>query len=168
MKKITKVFISVMLLFFVAGCSSSEEPAKESTKVYSNNGMSITLPDKFYEKDMISFTNYYESDDTFVTALKESFKDLESIGLNSKSSLEDYAKIILKGNKLDSKLYTSEDNKYMYFTYENEISEKEFYYMGVVYKTDDAFWLINFACEKDNKSKYSDTFVKWADTVKFE
>lgn len=176
MKKVLSLFACMMLLFGVQGCSlfsdddSSDTPkaSEKKDKVYSDNGMKITIPSDFYKKDIASLTNYYESEEAIVTALKQGFKELDGTDLSSKSSLEDYAKAVLSTNKLDSKLYTSDNNKYIYFTYEKEVSGKDFYYMGVVYKTEDAFWLLNFACNKKDKSDYSDTFIKWANTVEFE
>ena len=56
-------------------------------------------------------------------------------------------------------------DKFAYFVYEKEVSGKEFYCTAVVYKADDAFWLVNFACEDKNKEEYSEKFIDWASTV---
>jgi hypothetical protein len=166
MKKILSLITSLCIFLSLFGCSEVGE--LDDTKVYSDNGMSITLPNSFYKKELASVTNYYESEDAIVTALKESLTDLETIDITSDSSLEDYTKKVLENNNLDSEIYTGVNENYMYFTYEKETSGKDFYYMGVTYKSDDAFWLLNFACVDSNKSKYSDTFLTWANTVEFD
>ena len=44
---------------------------------------------------------------------------------------------------------------------------KDYYYLTCVLKSEDAFWLVNFASETSNKNKYQPLFKKWAKTIKF-
>lgn len=164
MKKLKLFSILLVATLLLSGCGSNKET--DNTKQYSDNGFSITLPSDFYKKDLASVTVYYESKYAIVTALKESFDTLEAADLNSKSTLEDYAKAVVANNKQDDvKLEMSEDGKFIYFIYEKEVSGKDFYYTAAVYKSEDAFWLVNFACEDKNKETYSEKFIDWAKTV---
>ena len=127
--------------------------------------MSITMPDGFYEKSLASVTVYFESQETIVTALKEDFTTLEAINLGKNSTLKDYGQAVLANNQKSEEL--KEKDGLTYFTYTTSVSGKNFFYTAVVYKADDSFWLLNFACEDSNKNKYEDTFLKWAKTVSF-
>lgn len=54
------------------------------------------------------------------------------------------------------------------FTYEREVSGNDYAYLATVFKSSDAFWLIQFACFKDDYNDKEDDFVKWAKSVAFE
>ena len=97
MKKFKYLIVVLVAILLAGGCSFNEE--ESNNKQYSDNGFSITLPSDFYKKDLASVTVYYESEYAIVTALKESFTTLETVGLNSNSSIEDYAKAVIKNNK---------------------------------------------------------------------
>ena len=162
MKKYIKILSIVLLVLVICGCSL----LKESEKTYTANGISITMKKGFYEKDYVSLTTYFESEDAIFTALKESFTDLEEAGLSANSTLNEYIQAVKEGNQLDTEII--EDDGLLYMTYEKEISNKDFFYLATVYKTDDAFWLINFACESKNKNTLKPQFLKWAKTGEFK
>lgn len=161
MKKYLKYFSLLLVGVLLTGCAFLEDE-----KTYEVNGIKITMANDMVEKDLVSQTAYLEGDEVIFTALKESFTDLSQVGITEESTLKDYANLILTGNKLDSKVI-EDANNVTYFTYEKEISGKDFYYLASVYKANDAFWLVNFACEKKNVNEYKDKFLKWASTVEF-
>lgn len=161
MKKLITILLCICTIFLVGGCNSEESKMQK----YSDSGFTITLPKGFYKKELASVTVYYESEYAILTALKESYTNLEPLGINNDSSLEDYAKAVLSNNQQDSELKKSDDGNFVYFTYEKEVSDKDFYYMAAIFKAEDAFWLVNFACEEDNKDTYSKEFIKWAESI---
>lgn len=143
--------------------------SKESTKVYKVNGFQIELPNNFIEKEQVSFTTYLESPRAMATALKEDFTTLESVGITKDSSLDEYIQAVISANGFkDTDIKDISGTDYKYFTYESSASNKDFYYMAVILKSDDAFWLINFACETKNKEEFQDRFIKWAKTIKVD
>lgn len=158
MKKILYSFILVGMLFLISGCE-----AKEQT--YESNGFKITMQEGFTEKSLASATVYLESIDSIVTALKEEYTLLKAVGLDKDSTVEEYLTLVNANNLSDYEIKTDGDLKY--FTYESTVSGKTFYYLATAYKSDDAFWLINFAAEKTNKEKFEPLFLKWAKTVEF-
>ena len=111
--------------------------------------MSITLTDEFTEKDLVSATVYFESMDAIVTGLKE-----------------DYAKAVTTNNQKDSKIKT--EDGLTYFTYTSDVNGKTYFYIATMYKSNDAFWLFNFACDSSNQEKFESTFKTWAKSVSFE
>ena len=143
MKKYAQLVCLSLILFLVAGCSLSSL-FKESTKKYTVNGISVTMNDSFYEKDLVSQTAYLESQEAIFTALKEEFTELEAAGINKDATLKDYAEAVKNANSFTGDII--EKDGLVYFTYEKDVSGKSFFYLATVYKTDDAFWLINFAC----------------------
>ena len=162
MKKNIKLFGLLLTVLLIAGCSLLKEP----TKTYTVNGISVTMKDDFKEKDLVSVTTYLESTDAIFTALKEEFVNLESVGINRNSTLRDYAEAVAYNNNLSSSNIIEQDGL-VYFTYTREVSGKNFYYLATVYKSDDAFWLVNFACESKNKDSFEPKFIEWAKTVEF-
>ncbi len=139
---------------------------KETTKTYSSNGFTIDLPKDFYEKSLASVTTYFESPTAIVTALKEEFSSLEVVNIGANSTVDEYAKAVARNNNITIDLKEISNTDYKYFTYEKSNAGKTFYYMGVVLKGDDSFWLVNFACEKSKKNEYHDKFITWAKTIK--
>lgn len=164
MKKFYKLFalmITISLILAFAGCSI--KPAKKEFKV---EEMSITLTDKFFEKEIMSQTGYFEAPTEIVCVTKESFSLLESVFGSSDMSIEEYANIILTGNKIDDEL-KEEDGLYS-FTYERTVENKDFYYQSYVFKSDNAFWLVQFSCFAKDMKNHTDNFVEYAKSIKFE
>ena len=83
-------------------------------------------------------------------------------------SLEDYTDLVLRNNVLTAEFEERENEDYIYFSYEKSMSGKTFYYLATTHKAEDAFWLIQFACDKDDKDEFKDKFLDWADTITFE
>jgi len=160
MKKSLYFLITLLFCITLTGCLG------EKTKTYTSHGVSIDLPTSFYEKDLASVTAYLESNKAIISFIKEDFSTLEVVEITKDSTLDTYAKAVLENNKLTSEMKTQKD--YQYFTYEKSASGKDFFYTSAVFKTDDAFWLVNFACEVKDKDTYKTEFLKWADTIKFE
>ena len=159
-----KIFVSLLALimcFTLGGCAFG---TKEKT--YISHGLSVTMNDDFKEKSIVSQTVYLESTEAVFSALKEDFSALEAINLGKNASIKEYAEAVVANNNGDYEI--KEEDGLTYFEYEKTVSGKDFYYLACVYKSDDAFWLINFASETSNKEKYQPLFKRWAKTVKFE
>lgn len=162
MKKNIKLLVLVLLVVVIAGCSL----LKDKTKTYTQNGISVTMNDGFTLKELDNVTVYLEGEDAIFTALKENFTTLEPLGITSESNLQNYAKAVIEANSLTSSI--KEKDGVTYFTYTKEVNNNNFYYLATVYKSKDAFWLINFACEAKNKDTFEPRFIEWAKTVTFE
>ncbi len=163
MKKILAVTLAILsILIGLTGCGMEE-------KTYSKSGMSITLPGYFYEKELMTYTYYLESIDSIVLVIKETFDYLENNSeFNSNSSLTEYANAVITNNKLDSEVERRQDGKYEFFNFEKTVDGKDFFYLATVYKSQDSFWLIQFACLTKDKDTFMPQFLEWADTVTFE
>lgn len=156
------LYLLLLIVVAVTGCALLEP----EEKTFTDKGMSITLTDDFTEKDLVSTTVYFESMDAVVTGLKEEFSTLEEAGLTKDSTVEDYAKVVAYNNKKEDEIKT--EDGLTYFTYTSDVNGKTYFYIASMYKSNDAFWLFNFACDSSDQEQFENTFKTWAKSVKFE
>ncbi len=157
--KLTAVCVVIVLTMCTLASCGSE--AKEKT--FENAGLSITLTDAFYEKELVSQTCYYESSSSAFVALKEDFSLFEDAGISTDMTLEEYAQLAIENNQLSSEVVKEGD--LVTFSYERSSSGKDFTYFAVVKKGSDAFWLCQFFCEKKDAEKFKPQFIQWANTI---
>ena len=159
-KRFRTVFLWIAALAFCTSC------AAQKAKVFSKAGMSITLTEAFTESKYYNLTAYYESEDNTVSVIKEEFSVLENAGISTSLSLAEYAKTFLTDNQIEAEVKT--EDGLTYFTFEKTIEDVAYTYYAVAFKSSDSYWLFQFTCEKEAYSKYSNDFVKWAQSVQFE
>ena len=70
------------------------------------------------------------------------------------SGFEEYGLNILAAFDANPKMAETEDGTYHYFV--------------TIHKSDDSFWLVQFATLTKKIDKYAESFIKWADSVSFE
>lgn len=171
MKKTIKIFagivVGVIAAIFVIAIINDLFNNNIEEKTYSSNGFTITMDGSFYEKDLATSTFYYESFEAGVMGTKEYFKDLKDLGITENSSLKDYGDIISFVNEEEYD-YIDLNDKIKYFTYEDSINDKDYFYVSAITKGSDAFWLITLFCEEKNKDQYLPKFEKWLNTVEVE
>jgi len=146
---IALLLCAVMLL--ACGCSAK-------AKTFTASGMTIELTEDFTEKDMLGFTAVYQSDDVLVFALKEEFEIL-----GDEMNLDEYAQLVLDANKLDEDI--KHEGEHTYFSFEKTVSGKDMTYTAVVFKGEDAYWMIQFACLTSDYAKLEDTIFGYASSV---
>lgn len=160
-KRITRVGLFMLAaILIIATFTACFFGAKDKT--FEVGDLKITLTDQFVEKEIVGQTAMFQSTNVLVTVLMEE-KSLIGNGV----SLERYAELVCNVNGLkDSEIELNGDRAE--FTYEKTVSGKDYKYFAKCYKTDEAYWLVQFACFEDSADKYVDNIEKWADTVKFE
>lgn len=163
-------FAAVIVSVF-AGCGTKDASLYDSIlsgygakdKVFSVQGMNITLTDSFAEQEYITQTAAYVSQDEMVAVTKESFSDIGSSTYSNKS----YMQLVARNNNLNS--VTIEENEtYAYFTYKKTVSGKVFYYFATGRKGPTAYWLIQFGCLEGEADKHQANFEKYAASVTFD
>ena len=157
MKKLTVLFMVFVLGVSFVACAGAKD------KVFTRAGLWIILTDEFVEKEYISQTVCYESPKVAVYALKEEFTMLPGL---SGWTLKQYAEQTLDVNGLDSGYFFSEKD-YIYFEYEKQVHGNEYTYYATCHKSEDAFWLIQFACFTKNYEDMKKDIVKYADSIDF-
>lgn len=158
MKKSISVLMSLLLLFCLASCG---EPAEE---VFSKDGLTITLTDSFRETNYENYTACYESSNTAVFALKESFDLLEGL---EDYTLDQYAELVKNANssKMPSEITETEGLTAFEYSFYNTDQDATFKYFTVVYKGVDAFWTVQFCCDKEDYEILKSEFIKYAKSV---
>lgn len=164
MKRFFKTILAVLTVCAVLlslGCAAK-------AKTFSKNGFTITLTDDFEETNYGGYTAAFASEEMFLVALKEDFSYFEGeYGANS--SLEDYAKLLISSNDIDATL--EKDADLLYYTYDiydigtQEISHT---FLAAVYKTEDAFWLVQFAVDAKDFDAQKETVITYAKSVSFD
>lgn len=152
------ILLIILTISFITGCSNEKE--------YNKNGISITMTKGLFYKHHPNATIYYENDEIFFIGLEEKFEDLMELDLNNETTIKEYAQEIFI-NREESFDLIKDENLY-YYTYEYEINNTTFYYVSTIHKSNKGFWICNFACDKKDKEKYHDLFIKWAKTIKFD
>ena len=153
-KLIAMVLLVCSIMLLACGCDLF---TKEKT--FSKSGMSITLTEDFVEKSRVSYTSTYDSEDIAVFTLKEEKELLGSLSLD----LDGYTKKVIEvnGYSVDPK----NKDGLTYFEYKNSSNGKDFHYYAFTYEADDAFWLVQFACEEDQHEKLEEKIFKYAKSV---
>ncbi len=135
-------------------------------KDFSSNGMNITLTDEFVKTDIENYTVAYDSKNVAVFALKEAFALADGL---QDYTLEQYGNLVLQNNNLSaSKLQNLEGLTEFEYEFTNPDTKDTYKYFSFVYKTDDAFWLVQFATLTENVDEYSSKIIEWAKTISFE
>ncbi len=135
-------------------------------KVFSENGMSITLTNEFRQVQMQNYTNCYDSAKVAVFALKEEFALADGF---ENYTLEQYGNLVLQNNNLTSLELKSVDGL-TGFEYEstNPDTKDTYMYFSFIYKSKDAFWLVQFATLTENADEYNSKITEWAKNISFE
>lgn len=150
---------------FIAGTNMFSEESGEP-KTFTSNGMNITLTSDFKETNVEGYTVCYDSEYVGVIALKEEFGLVEGF---SDYTIEEYGNLVIENNKFDSSIKLQNKDGLTYFSYEfyNAETKTTYYYFSVLYKSSDAFWMIQFTTPVENIDIYSEAFIEWAKSVNF-
>lgn len=163
------------MVLMLTGCSTvlgaigevAEEMGGSKTQSFTKAGMTIDLNENFKEESIVNFTGYYVSTDIIVVTLKENYSLFEGTQYGPNTSLKEYAELVIHANGFENKEVIEEDGL-TGFRYEKEINGKDLSYFAYVYKCDDAFWLVQFAVEKEYAEEKKDEIVDFAKSVRFE
>lgn len=132
-------------------------------KTFSSDGMTITLTDEFREASIENYTVAYDSKNVAVFALKEEFSLADGF---DEYSLEQYANFVTQANNLGSaEIKTVEGLTHFEFSFTNPETNDVYRYFSYVYKSNDAFWLIQFATLNDYADEYAQQITEWAKSV---
>lgn len=167
--KIVIFIIMFVVVGIVIGCVCLLFDSDE--KVFSKDGMSITLTEDFVENEYYGFNAYYDTEEAQVYVMKESFSLLKENDQPTNISAKEYAEIMMKTQNIDSDVLEKDGLTYFYYEkdvlgYAEEYVKNSYY--AVAFKTNDAFWLFQFACEKSLYNKYEEKFVEWAKSIEFD
>lgn len=141
---------------------------KPQTKVFTSEGMSITLTSAFRESevsDHSAYTAIYESRDVAVFALQKKFADYPEL---EDCTLAEYAQLLVEDYEfLGAKVKTGDGLTWFYFT-STDSGNTTFCYYSYVYRAGDAFWWITFTVKSEEVAESMEQqIITWAKSVKF-
>ena len=167
-RKLLLLLLAAVLL--CSGCiptAQTEEPLPPQPVTFTKDELSVTLTDAFTEKSYVTYTAVYDSADIALFALKEEFRLFDSSVLSAESSPADYAALLWKSNGFTDELPLAEGDELTWFDYSRTVNGNDYTYRVYVYRSDEAFWMVQFAAFADQFDTLSPTIHGYAATVSF-
>ena len=154
------LLILLCLIPTLAACSDGTVRTVEEMK--------ITLPDTFIEVPTTRRGSSFESENMGIKIVRESKSVVEEVAGQSDVSLETYAELVLKHNKLDLPLERVENClTYSYTAFDEEVGQNFTYYV-TVHKSNDAYWLVQFITRETLFDDYTDDIATYLDSITFD
>ena len=159
-----KKFLSLLILLTITISFSACSANTPKEKTFSSSGMEITLTSEFTQKSMANYTVCYESPNSAVLVLKESFSLMDG---SEDMTLAEYGEMVRNSNSSHSPSSLSTANGITYFEYSylNQSENITYRYYTTVHKGSDAFWLIQFVCPDSQYTTQKTNFVTFAKSI---
>ncbi|MBQ3101143.1 MAG: hypothetical protein IJC50_09145 [Clostridia bacterium] len=162
-KSIIVMCAAIVIGVIVGWVSALNLFSSESDKVFSADNMCVTLTDAFEYAEYDGYTAAFESQKVALFALKEEFAWVEGF---SDYTLDEYAELVFAANGENYEL--KKENGLSWFEYTETVSSGNVYdYYAFLYKSHDAFWMLNFAVSVEDSDKYEAKILEWAKSVEF-
>lgn len=168
-KKGTLVLIVAAIVGAIVGFGLSNtlfDDVETTPKQFTVDNMQITLTNEFTTESYQGYNGVFASKEVAVFVLKEDFSLLENF---EDYTLQQYGKLVIDNNGLTGSVELNEIEGICYFDYEYNNTEENttYYYMSTLFKSDDAFWIIQFAVPAEDAENYLPQLIEWAKTVTF-
>ena len=161
MKRISVALLTLTLACSLLLCGCSLLSEKEKT--FTSGELTIQLTNRFFESEYEGYDVVFDSSKVTVFVLKEEF----SAAFGKEKMLNDYAELVIDTNEMKDVTVQTKDGL-TYFTYSAKAEKDDYTYYAFVYKTDDAFWMIQFACEGKSVDRQIENFFQYAKSVTFQ
>jgi hypothetical protein len=164
MKRLLSALTVILTLTILSACGGNDRPA--AAKSFTRDGMSITLTANFSEyrgEEARRFNAAYmsEKDKVVIMILKEDMGMFRAAGVSTEISLTEYAQLVIDASPHTTRVV--ERDGLTTFTYTNNNNR----YFSVVFRCDDAYWLVQFSAAVSDFDRNMDNFIKWAKTARF-
>ena len=166
----TTIVCALLLVAILAGCGStgSTNPIDAKAKTFDAEGMQITLTTDFSQESLEGYTVGYAAKTAIVLALHETKAEFAEAGVED-VTFEQYVEFV-KGANEDKEIVDGEPidgNPTLLYDFLNEEQNVTYRYLTVLYESDDGFWMVQFASQKDNFDAYEPSFIEAAKSVSF-
>ncbi len=164
MKKTTLFLITLLLVgtLVLSSCSFLGEP---TAKTFTQNGMTITLTNRFKATTVEGYTVAFDSANIAVFALREAFTLMEGF---SDYTLAQYGELVMSANQLtDVSLQNGDGLTWFEYEFENTEMNQTYHYYTYLFKTNDAFWMVQLACLVENVDTCAPLIATYAKSVTF-
>ena len=167
--KLKSIPLLLALALLLCGCTS--QPAEETVPVptdFAAAGMHLTLTDDFAEKQHVSYTAMYHSEEVAVMVLKEEYELFDNTEFSSRTSPEQYAALVWSSNQLQGEIPLQEADDLTWFEYDRTVNGTDYRYRAYVYKSNEAFWLFQFSVRAEAFAAQSEAIHGYAASVYFD
>lgn len=168
---IVGIVLGAVAVFLVAAVAASAAFlaafGKAEPKDFVKDGLHITLTDDFTATEMEGFTACYSADDAVVLVLKEPFTLADGF---ENYTVTQYGELVIQKSNYSSqtKLEQQDGLNYFEYRYKNEQNQQEYHYIATLFKSKDAFWLVQFAVLQTGFEEQRPQLMQWAKSVSFE
>lgn len=168
---IVGIVLGAVAVFLVAAVAASAvflaAFGKAKPKDFVKDGLHITLTDDFTATEMEGFTACYSADDAVVLVLKEPFTLADGF---ENYTVTQYGELVIQKSNYSSqtKLEQQDGLNYFEYRYKNEQNQQEYHYIATLFKSKDAFWLVQFAVPQTGFEEQRPQLMQWAKSVSFE
>lgn len=168
---IVGIVLGAVAVFLVAAVAASAvflaAFGKAEPKDFVKDGLHITLTDDFTATEMEGFTACYSADDAVVLVLKEPFTLADGF---ENYTVAQYGELVIQNSNYSSqtKLEQQDGLNYFEYRYKNEQDQQEYHYIATLFKSKDAFWLVQFAVPQTGFEEQRPQLMQWAKSVSFE
>jgi hypothetical protein len=165
MKRTLYIICIVSILLSLSSCLENKKSYEGAEQVIKVEELNITLTDEFFDNSDLAedFLACYGAADTTVFFTKETF---EEIGADKRVTVGQYINYVRDNFEADEMTSAINEGGVVYFTYVGK-GEVNYKYFVAAFKSEDAFWTIQFACEESVYDEYKPYFLKWSRTVTF-
>lgn len=168
-KKGLWVILIAALLGLVIGIASNLDFnfSTVKDKTFTKDGLEITLTNQFKDVDPGNYVAFYESDTMMVGTYTEPFSLGEGFG---DLTVQEYGEGLIKYNEqtAGAGLELIQDGDLYYYVWDDIYDRRYYTFVTYLYKSDDAFWYVDFIVEKEDYESQRVQISKWAHTVTFE
>lgn len=160
------VLLIAALIGFSFGFFSIPDLLNPNNGIFTADNMSITLNDEFSRFNEEGYLQIFATEEVVVLVTKDSFADYEGL---SENTLEEYGNLVIENRGFtDCKLEKENDLTYFTYTFENPDTKDVYSYKSYIFKTADAFWIVQFATLVEDIEAYSEQVKEWASTITFQ
>ena len=156
----------VVFIILIHGLSHTNNFLRSISKIpeaFETDDMSITLSRAFVKVRQEDFYAFYMTRSCSVVITKESFEDIPEL---KNVDFDEYCEMCIKANPAVTPALVNREGL-TYFVFEQQWEELYKYHV-YVYRTDDAYWLVQFSTKAADYNYWSDCYNEWAKSVEFK
>ena len=163
------LFLTVCMTFSLTSCALLDT-ILSGDKEYRYQELVLTLDSSFteIEAEKENRTTFVSVSGTAVIVIKESFESMEAKGIENPEalSLEDYRDAFNMANDYNGTI--EEIDGLTAFTYNNFSEGTNYKLLVCVYRSETAFWSLQFMSLADEYDENEKEFINWAKKVTFD
>lgn len=161
--------LAILMLISMTSCALAQA-ALAQDKEYRYQEIVLTLDSSFSELELEeeNRTTYVSLSGTGVIIIKETFESMVEVGVDDPASitLEAYRDAFNQANQYNG--VNTELEGLCGFTYFDTTDGTAYKFLVCIYKSEDAFWSVQFMAPTTDYNKNEEKFIEWAHDVRFE